>query len=312
MCLYVNGGLLMKWKLKPIFSLVLVLSLMTACSVDKNHTNGNEDMEKKVNILDKTDNEPAKASTDKSSPIDNTIQDVEPNTNALEKTGGENGYNNEKNYKVENTSYNEKEVSINFPSVAGLNDTIKQKKINEILKQEALVVFNDFYGGKADGLSLKINYKVTWQSKNLLSIQYYGHAFDKGAAYPLDLLYTVNLDMNNGSKLVLKDFVNVDKDFVNKYRNYKVADPDKNQMEAGAFKYILDTYSVDDLIKYFNGADTSFKESAFTFSYLKKDALGISIEVPHAAGDHLEIELKYQDIKDNIKTGNEIWKDLLH
>jgi hypothetical protein len=113
-------------------------------------------------------------------------------------------------------------------------------------------------------------------------------------------------------KLMLKDFIKIDKNFVNKYRSYKVADPDKNQMEAGAFKYILETYSTDDLLGYFNGTDTSFKESAFTFSYFKEDTLGISIEVPNAAGDHLEIELKYKDIKDNIKTENEIWKDLLY
>lgn len=277
----------MKWKFKLIFILVLILSLVTASNINKNHTNG------------------------KSSPIDSHIEEIKSNTNALEKTGGENG-NNKKKYKIESTSYNEKKVNVSIPSIVGINDAIKQKKINEILKHEALVVFNDFYGGKADSLFLIIDYKVTWESKNLLSIQYYGHAFDKGAAYPLDLLYTVNLDMNKGCKLMLKDFIKIDKDFVNKYRSYKVAEPDKNQLEAGAFKYILDTYSVDDLLKYFNGADTSFKESAFTFSYFKEDVLGISIEVPHVAGDHLEIELKYQDIKNNIKAENEIWKDLLH
>lgn len=219
---------------------------------------------------------------------------------------------NRKNYKIKSLSYNKKEVNISFPSVAGLNDTKKQSKINKILKEEALVVLNSFYGSVADNLSLKINYKITWASKNLLSVQYDGYAFEKDAAYPLDLLYTVNIDIDKGTKLMLKDYIKIDKDFVNTFRNYKVPDPDKNQMEAGAFKYISDTYSADDLLKYFNGADTSFKESDFTFSYFKEDALGISMEVPHAVGDHLEIELKYRDIKKSIKTKNKIWKDLLH
>ncbi|MGN6710048.1 hypothetical protein [Anaerocolumna jejuensis] len=247
----------------------------------------------------------------KSSPTDNPIQQANSNVKTSEKTGEENYSSNEKIYRIESVSYNEKKVNISFPSVVGLSDTAKQNKINEILKHEAHVVLNNFYGGVINNLSLKINYTITWTSKNLLSVQYEGHAFDKGAAYPLNLLYTVNIDIEKGSKLMLKDYINIDKDFVYKYRSYKVPDPDKNQMEAGAFKYILDTYSADDLLQYFNSADTSFKESAFTFSYFKEDSLGISIEVPHVAGDHLEVELKYKDIKDNIKTESGIWKDLI-
>ena len=48
------------------------------------------------------------------------------------------------------------------------------------------------------------------------------------------------------------------------------------------------------------------------FSYFTSDSLGISVSVSHAIGDHAEFEIKYQDLKGNIKTENEIWKDLLH
>ena len=45
------------------------------------------------------------------------------------------------------------------------------------------------------------------------------------------------------------------------------------------------------------------------FSYLTKDSLGISISVGHATGDHAEFEIKYQDIANNLKVENEVWKD---
>jgi hypothetical protein len=45
------------------------------------------------------------------------------------------------------------------------------------------------------------------------------------------------------------------------------------------------------------------------FSYFTKDSLGISISFPHVYGDHLEFEFKYQDIVNNIKAENEVWRD---
>lgn len=270
----------MKRKYKLIIVLILVLSLTIVYNLNKNYKRGSEA---------------------------DTIQEVKSLT-----TAEENCAKNKISYIIKSSSYNEKKVEISFPYVDGISDMKKQKKINEIIKDEAFVVFNDFYEGQADDLSLEINYTITWESENLLSIQYYGYSFDKGAAHTLDLLYTVNLDMNKGCKLMLKDIINIDKNFVNKYKNYEIADPDKNQIQVGAFKYILDTHSTDDLLRSFNGADTSFNNSDYVFSYFRDDALGISINVPYVAGNHLEIELKYQDIKDNINYENKIWKDLLH
>lgn len=214
------------------------------------------------------------------------------------------------NYKVVDEKYIDKEVTIKYPQITDLGDDNRQKRINEILKAEALSVLG-FYEDSND-VSLNITYKILWQSQRILSVQSFGVGNAKGAAYPLNLLYTVNINIDNGSKLILKDFVKIDNNFVNSFRNFKVKDPETNQASTSAYEYILNTYTAEDLIRYFEGADSSYKNSAFTFSYLTKDAIGISIEVPHAVGDHMEIELKYQDIKNNIKTENEVWKDLLH
>lgn len=216
----------------------------------------------------------------------------------------------EMNYKVADGKYVDKEITIKYPQITNLGDDSRQKRINEILKAEALSVLG-FYESSND-VALDITYKISWQSQRVLSVQYSGVGNAKGAAHPLNLLYTVNINMDNGSKLTLKEFVKIDNNFVNSFRNFKVKDPETNQASASAFDYILNTYTPEDLIRYFEGADSSYKNSAFTFSYLTKDAIGISIEVPHAVGDHMEIELKYQDIKKSIKTENEFWKDLLH
>lgn len=240
-----------------------------------------------------------------------TPVEVKSDNNNVENS---NGKNSEKQvglgYKVEETKYIEGEITIKYPQITNLGDDNRQKKINKILKAEAISVLG-FYEGSND-VSLDISYKIPWQSPRIISVQYSGVGNTKDAAYPFNLLYTININVDNGSKLTLKDFIEIDNNFVNSFRNFIVKDPENNQASASAFDYILNTYSVEDLIRYFEGADSSYENSAFTFSYFTKDSIGISIEVPHAVGDHLEVELKYEDIKDNIKTENEIWKDLLH
>lgn len=285
----------MKWKMTLVLSIITVL--LIACNSAFNKTDREQSSNQEPHIKDVKGNALAEDSSISETNIIDSDKKVKDGTY--------------KNYEIEGVTYNEKEVSISYPSIKGLSDTVKQNKINEILKDEANVVFNDFYERVADTLSLKINYEISWANNNLLSVKYYGHAFDNGAAYPIDLLYTINIDMNKGCKIMLKDYIKIDEDFINKYMSYKVVDSEENQMKASAFKYILDTYSEDDLLQYFNNADMSYKESAFTFSYLTNDSVGISIEVPHAMGDHIEIELKYEDIKDNIKIDQEIWKGLI-
>ncbi len=210
-------------------------------------------------------------------------------------------------YKVTSTTFKRQKVAINYPQIIDFKDTHKQQMINDLLKTEALNVL-DFYED-FNGLSLEINYRVTWQGQNLLSLQYYGIGESQGAPYPLSYFYTVNVDMKKGCKLRLKDFIKIDKQFVTKFRNYKVKDPATNQASQAAFDDILETSSVEQLLRYFEGADSSYKNSAFTFSYISKDALYISIEVPHEVGDHTEIELKYEEIKNNLRIENEIWQD---
>lgn len=213
-------------------------------------------------------------------------------------------------YKIVDGEYTNKEKTITFPQIVELGDDNLQNKINKILKEEALSVLGLYEEG--NDVSLDITYKISLQSKSILSVQYSGDANEKDAPYPLRLFYTVSINVNKGSKVTLKQLVRIDNNFVNSIKNFKVKNPETNQASVSAFDYILNTYTEKNLIRYLEGADSSYQNSAFTFSYITKDAIGISIEVPHAVGDHLEIELKFQDIKENIKKENKLWNNLLH
>ena len=89
---------------------------------------------------------------------------------------------------------------------------------------------------------------------------------------------------------------------------YVALEPNNNELKAAVGEYIKNI-SNQDLIKYFKQADSRKIEEnpSSTYSYLTNDSIVISINVPHAIGDHVEYKIKSTDIQNNI---NIAWKDV--
>lgn len=200
------------------------------------------------------------------------------------------------NYQLTKNVYKVKSVTVNYPQIINLGDDDKQKAINEIIKNNALKGFTE---GVDDNLILEINYNIPLETSNFLSIQYYGLSTIKGAAYPTNEFYTTNIDMKNGKKLKLADIIKIDDDFVKRFRNgsYVALEPGNSEMEAAVNQYINNT-SNEDLIKNFKQADSRKIEEnpSNTYSYLTEDSIVISINVPHAIGDHAEYKMAIDEI----------------
>lgn len=208
-------------------------------------------------------------------------------------------------YKLITENYTEKNVKIDYPQISNLANSNKQKAINHLIKTEALKVLN--YYTEVDRklpaesvpseLDLEINYNIPWKSENLLSIQYSGIGYVRGTAHPNNLFYTTNININNGSRLRLKDLINIDDAIVKKFKSGKLKPlrPEHNG--------ILNNYSGNELLEKLTQADSLDNLGASEiFSYLTKDSLGISFSVSHAIGDHAGFEIKYQEITGNIKS----------
>lgn len=218
-----------------------------------------------------------------------------------------------RNYEIIEQTYHNGEVTINYPQITGLSDVNKQRAINDMIKTDTVSKFLDCFKNSdgilnKDELSLRINYTVKWQSSNLLSIQYTGVSYSKGAAHPNSHFYTTNIDINKGLRLRLKDLVIIDERFVEIVKDGKfiAVSPDVKTKLGSAF------FTNEKLIKDCNQADVIDRENlieGYAFSYLTDDSLGISMGVLHAAGNHVQFEVKYQDIVDSIKTENEVWKE---
>lgn len=219
-------------------------------------------------------------------------------------------YNNI-NYEVTELNYTKSDeilkYDITFPQISGLSDNDKQKKINSILEEEALKVLK-YYENPYGSVELIIDYKVVLKKENILSIQYSGVGSVSNAAHPNNLFFTTNINLETGERIRLKDVVNIDEEFADKFLNgeFKALWPEQSET--------LQHYTNERIQKNFMEADSldniGTEKQSDVFSYFTQDSLGISIGVAHAIGDHAEFEINYMDIKDNIKIDNEIWKHI--
>lgn len=199
-------------------------------------------------------------------------------------------------YQLFEETYKYKDTIIHYPQITGLDDIIKQNKINSIIKDDAL-----YQRTNVDNLGVEIKYTIELNNTDILSIKYEGIEYFKGAAHPNDVFYTTNIDIATGSKLRLLDLVNIDHNLVNSYRkgtyiNFLGVSASDLTNKINAER------SDTDLIKAFNLADEN--NTSEVSSYLTSDNLVISTQEPFAIGSHAEFEIKYKDIQNNIINAN--------
>lgn len=137
----------------------------------------------------------------------------------------------------------------------------------------------------------------------------------KGAAHPNHEFYTTNIDIVRGSKLKLQDLVTIDENFVEKFRSetIKTVSPHPGAL-SGKEIFVERTpfKTVDYMIESFKKADIICPDGRLPgiYCYFTPDSFGISEGgVAFAIGGHAEFEIKYEDIVENIKAENPVWKD---
>ena len=201
-------------------------------------------------------------------------------------------------YEVTRETYTDRAITIHYPQISNMNDREKQNRLNEIIKSEALSILRDYDKESLAKLTVKLDFVIGRQDAQLLSAQFTGSRFLKGTPYPTALFQSVNLDMKAGSKLRLRDIVQVDEkfvDFVLKGRRIAVEGVTNERLKLDKSK----------LLKVFNQADSSVsgENPERAFSYFTNDGMGISFSVIHALGDHVEYEFGKADSSITFQPG---------
>lgn len=205
------------------------------------------------------------------------------------------------------------DIAIRYPQIVNLGDEERQIRINDLIRSEA--VPGEFFDYSDNRLfTLPIDYKITWQSDNLLSIQYSGMGYVKGTPHPNHFFYTTNIDIAQVKKVMLKDIVRIDEEFVERFRHENIRTVSPHPGALSGKKILIDSTTfnkVDDTIRHFNEADEVDQKGRLpsNYCYFTPDSLGISVNAPHFMGGHAEFEIKYEDIVESIKAENAVWRD---
>lgn len=202
------------------------------------------------------------------------------------------------NPRLERATLTEHEMKIQYPQITNLGDAKLEKTINSLIKNEARKAIS-YYA--ANETTMDVDYTVKRMNDKMLSIQYAGYANSKGAAHPNNLYFTTNVDLTTGMKMLLKDNVKLDDSFVQLLHKakYVPCDPSLDLSKEAANE--LTNWSDAELLTYMKQADDiGIGNILNVFSYWTDDALGISVSVPHALGDHVEFEISKADLADKF------------
>ena len=195
-------------------------------------------------------------------------------------------------YQIKKTLYQSGNLTIQYPQLTDMTDKIKEQQMNELLKTEA-IKFVTQYGDNDSSLSME--YQVTMNTKDTLSVLYSGDY--NGGIYPTHLIFTTNIDLQSGEKLSLSDVASINEEFIDEFKQSPYIDRDQpsspnKELEAAVIEY-LNGFNQQELLEAFKQADQpSMKDNPYgIYSYFEKDHLIVSIQVPHALGDHAEFKM---------------------
>ncbi|ADL50387.1 hypothetical protein [Clostridium cellulovorans] len=219
-------------------------------------------------------------------------------------------------YDFIKVTYTENNAEINFPEITGLNDKTKEDTINSLIKTQILNEFDKYTS--SDYINFKVNYKITLYSNSLLSIYYYTLLSAPDLPYQHPMIYTTNIDMNTGKKVRLPDLVSVNDNllqFIDERHLKEAAVPRSESLRKSGMSYINEektlvnkpeNYSYNLLYRL-----TAADDTLGILSYLTEDSVVICSYFPHQSAYPLEFEIKFEEIKNNIKSENALWKSLL-
>lgn len=199
-----------------------------------------------------------------------------------------NNKNNNTN-KIQNEIYEDDGIVINYPIIVGLEDKNLESKVNSIIKDDAFSI-EKVVESLEDKFNVEMSYDIKLNNRNYLSLMYKGIVYVEGSAYPNEIIYTTNIDLSTGDRIVLNDMIKVDDELVDKIINGEFNTDSVNE----AIDYIK-SMDKNEMINILNNADKlsdiGTEKQSSCYSYLTGDSIGICIEVPHVLDDYIEIEI---------------------
>lgn len=189
-------------------------------------------------------------------------------------------------YSVETQVYENGIIKLTYPQFSGMQNTEIQTKLNEEIKQVLL------QGSTVEGLTAyEYQYEIASMGAGVVSFVFRGYVNYEGSPYPVNDVKTLNLNLNTGENVRLKDYADVATvvSSLETARGYEVISEGVEKDDFSAFMnngYVTD-YAIT-LLDY----DVDLTNLTFVpmgFSCIRDNQLVLFIEVEHALGDYVEL-----------------------
>ncbi len=199
--------------------------------------------------------------------------------------------------------YEQDKILIAYPQFEKIEKELSAEKINEQIKQDALKILEFYEVIKED--TLEVSYEIKGSFKTDISIVYKGYYLKKGDSYPINIIYTSNLELKNASRHNLADRVDLEQMAQNIVDGkYQIVEKDKREFSEAIEQEIM-RYTKEEWIE--NLKKTDFRETSYEaypewFSYWEwkgKERIDyFIIPMIHALGDYVIIQVEGEELKE--------------
>ncbi len=202
-------------------------------------------------------------------------------------------------YEFQDETYDQDGRKIVFPQLINANDPAKADLVNDVIQEElkAYLLEVDALAKDVGAISLDLAWSSESFGNNALTIIYKGISTSDGAAYPQNVYRTTVINLLEPASIQLTDAFDVGGDFAARLRDGMYAPTQEGlDLEASSVDIvglIDDQGDTAELAKQLQTPGTPF--------VLTSLGVIVSIPVPHATGDHLEMALPYESVEPLMK-----------
>ena len=193
-------------------------------------------------------------------------------------------------------------IGIEYPSFSGdgsdqLNQMIMQKV------QGWAALDPDYPVGSA----WTVDYKsaVTFLNSKFVSVIFWGESYIEHGAHPTEDLWELNVDLATMQEVALSDMYSLDSDFQSAVFNTGRYPDDPvacTVCDMSDYTDVLNQIKSDDSMNPF-----SWDPIEVTY-YMVSGGIVFSMSVPHALGDHLEVQLDSSQVQQFYKPTQDYWQ----
>lgn len=189
---------------------------------------------------------------------------------------------------IRTETYAVKNCKVEYPQLSGLRNALIQDTVNGMIAADISSLIRNF-DVNAEGAEMETVYSIRTLDTGLLSVTYEGSYNAKDAAYPISVFASTNIDLLSGARIRFPALSSPEET-----ANWLTGENAQVSMSADketadAQNEYIHGLSQDELIKTLESADFGDTEDfPEAFSYVDANTVFVSLQVPHALGDHGE------------------------